>query len=60
MTNAHYYVLMHKKKGLVLGFYSSIEEAESAKQIFSSPNSNEYVPLSEMEIIETDSTLQKI
>lgn len=58
MTETHYYVLMHKRDngqaGDVLGFFNTQEEAENAK------NSYQTIPLSEMEIIRTNSTLQKI
>jgi|688.fasta_scaffold144361_9 hypothetical protein len=63
MKIPYYYVLMHKKKndgGAVLGFYSTLDEAETAKQHFSSPDSNNFVPFDEMQIIETDSTLRKV
>lgn len=57
MTSTHYYVLMHKKDngeaGDVLGFFNTLEEAEKAKSLQNIPNH-------EMEIIRTDSTLQKI
>ena len=57
MTETHYFVLMHKKgndeAGDVLGFFKTNEEAEIAE-------ANQNIPLHEMEIIRTDSTLQKI
>jgi len=57
MTETHYFVLIHKKgnaeAGDVLGFFKTNEEAEIAK-------ANQNIPLHEMEIIRTDSTLQKI
>ena len=58
MTETHYFVLMHKKgndeAGEVLSFFKTNEEAENAKSNY--PNA----PLDQMEIIRTDSNLQKI
>lgn len=55
MDKAHYYVLVRKSdrdSGDVLGFFLTREEAEQAK--------SNYDPLQEMQIIETDSTLNKV
>lgn len=58
MNKIHYYVLIHQKNnsdaGDVLGFYSSKEQAEQAKTTFDN------IPVNEIKIIETDSTLKKI
>lgn len=57
MDKVHYYVLIHQKNngdgGDVLGFYKTMAEAEQAKNSFG-------IPINEMKIIETDSTLKKI
>ena len=58
MNKIHYYVLVHHKDNgdasPVLGFYTTKEQAEQAKLSFSD------IPVNEIKIIETDSTLKKI